>query len=156
LVPGGVTRAVLEEDWPFIQAWARRNGWTVIMDFAGLTLDVRTTHPDGGAILIRATFDGYPAVPPTWDFLDHESFEPTMDAFPAAGPVNGQPSVFHGNRVVCAQWSRRAYGEGAPHLNWGAEAGWRGITEGTHAENVPEMLAVLKRHLTASPGRMRE
>jgi hypothetical protein len=151
-----VTRAVLTEERGGVEAWiARHEGWSVAVDVDALTLEVRTTHPDGGPILILVSFEGYPAVPPTWRFVDAESREESPAAFPAAGPVNGQPSIFHGNRILCAQWSRLAYGEhGGPHGGWGPESGWRDVREGSHADNIAEMLAAMSVHLRASPGRM--
>lgn len=153
-----MTRAVLAEENKAIQAWAARHrGWDVALDLSALRLEARTSHPaDGKPLLIVASFEGYRAVPPTWRFVDPETGETTPHSFPQAGNVGGSgASIFHGNRFICAQWSRLAYGEhNGPHGNWGPETGWLNVREGNHAENVAEMLAVLHLHLLASPGRM--
>ena len=122
-----------------------------------LRLEVRTAHPaDRYPLLIVGTFEGYRAVPPSWHFVDSETGEATPRSFPRAGPVNGQSSIFHESlQIICAQWSRLAYGEhSGPHGNWGPETGWLGVREGNHAENVAEMLSVMRLHLNTSPGRL--
>jgi hypothetical protein len=129
----------------------------VSLDLDALQLEARTKHPaDGEPMLIMATFEGYRAVPPTWRFVDPELVETTPHSFPQPGSVGGSASsIFHDNRIVCAQWSRLAYGEqSGPHGNWGPETGWLNVREGNHAENIAEMLTVLHVHLHASPGRM--
>lgn len=158
LVPAAVTRALLAEDeLPKAEEWARRHGWKLHADPEQLRLEVRTVHPaDGKPVLIVASFDGYKAVPPTWRLIDPESLETTPSSFPRAGPVNGQASIFHeSQRVLCAQWSRLAYGEhSGPHGNWGPETGWLTVRDGNHAETVAEMLSIIRVHLNASPGWM--
>ena len=158
MVPAAVTQAILTEDEvPKAQVWAGRHGWDLQVDVERLRLEVRTSHPaDGDSLLIIGTFEGYRAVPPIWRFVDPETGETTPHSFPRAGPVNGQSSIFHESlRVICAQWSRLAYGEhSGPHGNWGPETGWLSIREGNHAENIAEMLSITRVHLRASPGRM--
>jgi hypothetical protein len=152
-----VTRAILAEEGSAAAAWTTRHkGWAMDLDVDGMRLEARTTHPaDGDPLLVVATFDGYRAVPPTWRFVDPVTGETTPHSFPLPGPVGSESSIFHGSMVICAQWSRLAYGEhNGPHGNWGPETGWLNVREGNHAENVSEMLAVLHVHLTASPGRM--
>lgn len=106
-------------------------------------------------MLLRGDFADYRAMPPIWLFLEPETGEKTRRAWPAAGSVDGQASIFHSNVVICAHFNRAAYSvEGGPHGNWGALTNWLNVREGVHAENVGEMLAVIALHLRASPGRM--
>lgn len=110
-------------------------------------------HPaNGDTVVVEATFEGYPAVPPLWQVSGESG------AAPMGGSIRGQASIFivHGGTlIVCAQWSRLAYGEhGGPHGNWGAASSWREVREGSHADNTAEMLAAINVHLHGSPGWM--
>jgi hypothetical protein len=153
-VPVETSRTILEVEVVGARAWAERRGWSLALG-SGLQLDVRMLHPaDHGPLLLRGEFDGYRALPPTWLFLDPDAGDMTPRAWPAAGPVGGQASIFHSVGVICANFSRRAYTDvGGPHA-WGGLTKWTRVTEGIHAENVGEMLSAVEMHLRYSPGRM--
>jgi hypothetical protein len=154
VVPTDVSRVILETEVTAADAWARRHGWQLEL-LAGLELRVSLTHPsDGGALLLHGDFADYRALPPTWLFLDPETGAVTPHAWPVAGPVNGQASIFHSLGIICANFSRKAYAvESGPH-DWGGLTQWTNVREGIHAETVGEMLAAFDMHLCSSPGRM--
>ena len=154
-VPVDVSRVVLEAEVEVAHAWADRHGWRLEPGPGELVLTVRMLHPaDRGWLLLRGEFVGYRALPPIWWFLDPDTEEPTAHAWPSAGPVDGQASMFHSLGVICANFSRKAYTvEGGPH-DWGGLTNWANVREGIHAENVSEMLAAIATHLRASRGRM--
>jgi hypothetical protein len=154
IVPVDVSRVIVEAEVAAVGAWARRHGWELEL-LTGLELRVRMTHPvDGGPLLLHGDFSGYRALPPTWLFLDPATGAMTPHAWPAPGPINGQPSIFHSAGIICACFSRKAYAmNGGPH-DWGGLTQWTAVREGTHAETVGEMLAAIELHLRYSPGRM--
>ena len=91
--------------------------------------------------LLEGVFDGYRTLPPIWRFLDPRD---GREIGPAAYPQPLGPSVLHGQGLVCAHFSRRAYAEhGGPHGNWNGTAAWQRPVEGTVAMNVSAMLARL-------------
>jgi hypothetical protein len=153
-VPVDVSCVVLGAEVDGAGAWAERHGWELTLG-SGLVLEVRMVHPaDGGRLLLRGDFDGYRALPPSWLFVDPDTAEMTPRAWPSAGAVGGQPSMFHLVGIICANFNRRAYTvENGPH-DWGGLTNWANVREGVHAENVGEMLAAIATHLRYSPGRM--
>ncbi len=158
MVPVEVTLAVLAEELAQAERWAARHGWRLSFDEEHLVLDAHGVHPaDGGTLLLTAEFDGYRALPPAWRFVDPETREATVRATPSRDPVAGKrASVIYGVGVICAHFSRTAYGEyqpGAPHSNWSLLA-WDGVEEGVQAHTVAEMLAVIDDHLRYSQGRL--
>lgn len=155
-VPEQVTLAILENELANCRPWAIRHGWQLRLEPETLTVDATNVHPaDQRAIIARGVFNGYRALPPIWLFVDPESGQMALPAWPSPGPVQGQASIFHSFGVVCAHWSRKAYQElGGPHPNWGALTNWTQVREGVHAENLGEMLAAIDLYLQASPGRM--
>ena len=105
--------------------------------------------------LLVGTFDDYRVEPPTWRFLDpHTGENIGAAAYPLGNWPNG--SIFHGNGLICAAWSRDAYGDrGGPHADWGAATKWQTAGRGyTQADTIPDMLARIYAELQSSPHRM--
>ena len=154
-VPVDVSRFVLESEVEAALPWADRHGWQLEVEPGELVLRVRMLHPaDQGCLLLRGDFVGYRAVPPTWVFVDPDTEDLAPHAWPSAGLVGGQPSMFHSVGVICANFNRKAYNvDGGPH-GWGGLTNWANVREGIHAENLGEMLAAIATHLRCSPGRM--
>jgi hypothetical protein len=75
-------------------------------------------------------------------------------AYPAGVWPNG--SIFHSNGLICATWSRDAYGDrGGPHANWGAATQWQTVApESVQAATIADMLARIYYELQLSPHRM--
>jgi len=121
---------------------------------ASLALSGPPAAPDGGEepYLIIASFDDYPLLPPIWQFVDPKTGRDIgLPGYPR--PVGA--SVFHGNALVCAHWSRKAYQEeGGPHGNWGGVRNWQNPVEGSVALTIPDMLDRLIREVGSSRGRM--
>jgi hypothetical protein len=143
------------DEIPAALAWAERWRHDLVWDEATLTLRLRLTgrRADGEgreAYLIEGVFDDYRLLPPLWEFLDpRDGAAIGPAAYPTPGA--GVSSVLHSNALVCAHWSRRAYGElQGPHGNWGALTNWESVTEGTQAHSIPEMLARLAHEVDAS------
>jgi hypothetical protein len=105
--------------------------------------------------LLRAQFDDYRLLPPTWRFLDPQTGHAIG---PAAYPVGNWPggSVLHSNGLICAPWSRDAYGDrGGPHPDWGEATMWQSVApQHTQANTIPDMLARIHAEVRRSPGRM--
>lgn len=149
-----VTRAVLAAEEPAINVWAARHGWDVDIDHARLGLTARTVHPVAGVpITFHADLAGYPVTPPRWTCRTPEDvLVPAAFPLPGSRPgING--SIFHPNQLICAPWSRLAYGtDGGPHTDWEL-TGWKTVTgDPTQAHTLPDMLSSLAMHLSASPG----
>lgn len=155
LVPRAVSRVALAAEAPAARAWAARKGWDVSINVRELRLTARTKHPiDQGQLILRADFADYRLLPPAWMFLDADGNERTPSAWPSAGAVLGGSSIFHSVGVLCAQFNRLAYHDYAgPHGGWGGAANWLNVSEGTRADTVADMLAVIRLHLQSSPGR---
>lgn len=154
LVPHEVTVAIVEDELAAVTSWCSRWGWSVTVDLDSLTFTFTTVHPtDGRPILLEANVAGYRALPPAWRFLD-EAGASTRSAFPAQGAGPGG-SVFHTQPVICAPWNRLAYQDaGGPHDDWGGATSWLTVSGVTRATTIADMLAVVRVHLSASPGRM--
>jgi hypothetical protein len=163
VVPAQITRAALDAELPSIMSLASRHGWSVDARLDDLTIELRRPHPvDGKEMLLIASLLGYPAVPPTWTFVDPVSRLRTRDAFPMPGQSPAlSGSVFidsNGEGVICAHWNRDAYVSDdhvGPHGDWGDATGWHNAGPGTtRAANIAEMLATVDVHLRQSPGRL--
>jgi hypothetical protein len=155
MVPTAVTQAVIDDVRVPITAWAARCGWDVTLDTAELTLIAVTSHPKIDAtVTFHAELDQFPGIPPAWTCRTPDG-QNIKSAYPAAGVAPGIPSsIFHPNGLICAHWNRFAYqGHGGPHNDWGELADWKTAGPGTaHADTLPDMLALLRLHLTYSPG----
>lgn len=156
-IPIAVTQAVIASELSAITAWAGRNThWSVSADIEALQLTAETLHPVTEAKLrIIADLDGYPGIPPRWQFVDPSTGEPTPQAFPLGGAIPGiSGSIFHGNRVICAPWSRLAYAEfNGPHGDWGPLTNWKSAAPTyTKADTLADMLDQIALHLSVSPG----
>jgi len=156
VVPKRVTQILVESEARIVDSWAQRNGWTVNINLERLEITAEVPHPkDNDPLFLHGDLSGYRAIPPAWRFVD-ESGNVTKAAFPAAGPVNGKSSIFHGNVVICAPFNRLAYKvAGGPHEDWGEWTGWFVVTgDFAKAYTLAEMLSIINVHLQFSPGRM--
>ena len=156
MVPKRVTQILVDSEARIVDRWAQRNGWTVNINLERLEIIAEVPHPkDNDPLFLHGDLSGYRAIPPAWRFVD-ESGNVTKAAFPAAGPVNGKSSIFHGNVVICAPFNRLAYKiAGGPHEDWGEWTGWFVVTgDFAKAYTLAEMLSIINVHLQFSPGRM--
>jgi hypothetical protein len=155
VVPTNVTIAVLQEQFPPARRWGEHHGWMLNLDASALLLDGRGSHPvDGRPVRLLAGVDGYPALPPSWRFVDPATGEPTAATTPNRGSRRGQSSIIYGTGVICAHFSRTAYAEsptGGPHGDWKLSQ-WADIGGGVQAHTLAEMLAVIDDHLHWSTG----
>jgi len=155
MVPTEVTLAVVAEQFPPARDWGERNCWELDLDTSTLALHGSGTHPtDGRPVRLLAGVDGYPALPPSWRFVDPTTGEPTAATTPNRGSRSGQSSIIYGVGVICAHFSRTAFAGGptpAPHTDWQLSQ-WADITGGVQAHTLAEMLAVIDDHLHWSTG----
>jgi hypothetical protein len=161
MIPHAVTIAVIEgeELGPAVE-WAKRKGVELRWDRAALEMRaVLSQRSTGEQYYLMGRFDGYRALPPCWDFRD-VNWESPGDRrnYPAAAtlPGIGGSSLFHTNPVICAHFNRLAYKQiGGPHSDWGGPEQWLQAARGTiRAETMADMIAVIGRDLSYSPGRM--
>lgn len=139
-----VTRKGLQPDW---------NPDTLTFS---LRLQGRGENDSVEDYLLIGTFDDYRVEPPTWRFLDPRTGASIgAAAYPAGSWLNGG-SVFHPNGLICATWSRDAYGDrDGPHADWGAATQWQTVgREHSQADTIPDMLARIYAELKLSPHRM--
>lgn len=155
VVPRDISQVILTTELVEAELWARRHGWRLEVAAPKLVVRAHMPHPaDDKPLLLHGEFDGYRVLPPAWLFLDPDTETPTPHAWPSAGPVGDQASIFHSVGVLCAHFSRKAYtAEHGPH-DWGGLTHWTQVRDGIHAETVAEMLAAIAVHLRYSPGRM--
>ncbi len=155
MVPAAVTQAVIDDAHAAIAAWAARHCWNITIDTGELTLIALTSHPKVEAtVTFHAALDQFPGIPPAWSCRTADD-QNIKSAYPAPGTAPGIPSsIFHPNGLICAHWNRLAYQvHGGPHSDWDDLAGWKTAGPGTaHADTLPDMLALLRLHLTYSPG----
>lgn len=154
MVPAAVTRAVIDDSWAAITAWATRHDWAITLDGDAPTLTAITSHPKTDApVTFCAVLDGFPALPPAWTCLAPNGIS-AKSAYPAPGSVSGvNSSIFHPSGLLCAHWNRHAYHvHGGPHGDWELTL-WKTAGPGTaRAETLPDMLAIIAVHLAVSPG----
>lgn len=154
-----VVLAYLEQEIPAAMAWATEKGltpdWNPDDLSFSLRLQGRGENDTVEDYLLVGTFDDYRVEPPTWRFLDPRTGE---NIGPAAYPAGAWPggSVFHSHGLICAAWSRDAYGDrGGPHANWGAATQWQTVArEYVQADTIADMLARIYAELQVSSGRM--
>jgi hypothetical protein len=101
------------------------------------------------------TFEDYRVVPPTWRFVDPRNGATVGQAAIPAGNIPGG-SVFHTNGIICAPWSRDAYGDrGGPHADWPDATKWQTTApQHSQAKTIADMLARIYAEVQTSPGRM--
>lgn len=154
-----VAREHLRLELPAAAAFAERKGIAFTYDLEALTGTLALSGPaelDGApaeSFLSLVDFHDYRSVPPWWRFVDPRK---RSDIGPAAYPKPGlgQQSVFHGNGLVCAPWSRGAYQEnGGPHNDWNGMTNWEKVTGYTIAVTIGEMIDRLYRDARGSRGR---
>jgi hypothetical protein len=151
-LPERAVRAYLQEpdEMPAALRYAERCGLHPSYDQEQLRLLVPLTgpgspQPDGASpdedYLLEGRFDDYRVLPPVWHFLDPRT---QADVGIAGYPTPIGPSVLHGQGLICAHFSRKAYSEhGGPHANWHGPPAWQWPVEGTQAFTISDMLARL-------------
>jgi hypothetical protein len=163
MLPTATSTAYLETELPGAEAWAEREGLVLTYEPERLALRLRIEGPGEQAperYLLEGRFDDYRVLPPEWLFLHPDSVEEVgAAAFPAQPPTPlGGSSIFlpdsRFGAVICAHFSRRAFGQGAPHSDWDA-GGWESIETGhVMALSVGDMLARIAVEVRLSPHRM--
>lgn len=152
MLPAEVTLAVLAEQFPPAEAWGAANGWSLAIDLERLLIDGRGTHPsDGRPVRLLGGVDSYPTLPPSWRFVDPQTGEATAATTPNRGSRNGASSIIFGVGVICAHFSRTAFGTSGPHTEWQLAA-WAEIGGGVQAHTLAEMFCVIDEHLHWSTG----
>jgi hypothetical protein len=153
--PPNISRALLADELPAAEALAKRMGWEITFNKDLLRVDVQVKHPKTGhLLLLDADLAGYRAVPPAWQFLEPKTREAVKNAWPAAAPVQGKSSIFHG-ALICAPFNRLAFKDlQGPHNDWGGPTAWLDVKGTVFAANLAEMLQVIRLHLSVSPGMM--
>ena len=152
LVPVEVTAAFMEREGEALARCAERWGWAIEIDPDDPVVKLRMSHPTTGTdLLLHIDATGYRAIPPSWRFLD-DSGRVSHSSFPAPGGA----SIFHGGLVICAPWNRLAYKKlGGPHdQDWVGPTNWLNNANVTRAVTLPDMAAIVRVHLQASPGMM--
>jgi len=176
MLPTPVVDAYVEEELPGARSWADREGLELTVLPGRPILRVELTGPpapapdglEGAAreaplerYLLEAGLDDYRALPPEWRFLHPDTEEEIGAAgFPAQpqSPLGGA-SIFlpHSDpygAVICAHFSRRAYGNG-PHPDWGPPTNWENTRPGqVVARTLGDMLVRIALEVSASAGRM--
>jgi len=154
-----VVLAYLEQEIPAAIAWATDKGLDAEWNPSNLTLSLRLEgRGENDTVenyLLVGTFDDYRVEPPTWRFLDPRTGENIgMAAYPAGAWPNG--SIFHTSGLICAAWSRDAYGDReGPHANRGVATQWQTVgREYAQGDTIPDMLARIYAELQLSPHRM--
>jgi hypothetical protein len=154
-----IVLAYLAEEIPAALAWATDKGLQPEWDPDSLTFSLRlrrrSENDSVEDYLLVGMFDDYRVEPPTWRFLDPRTGDNIgAPAYPVGAWPNG--SIFHTQGLICAAWSRDAYGDrGGPHANWGAATQWQTVArEHVQADTIPDMLARIYAELQLSPRRM--
>lgn len=144
---------------PAALAWADHHGLDLRWNRDALSLSLRLTGRSEGKgeepYLLTGQFDDYRVLPPTWRFLDPRNSEHLgAPAYPLGNWPTG--SIFHGNGVICAPWSRDAYAErSGPHIDWTDATLWQTIgSQHAQATTIPDMLARIYAEVQLSPRRM--
>lgn len=155
-----IVLAYLDQEIPAAIAWAKEKGltpeWNPDNLSFSLRLQGRGENDTVENYLLVGTFDDYRVEPPTWRFLDPRTGDNIGPAAYPAGAWQNGGSVFHGNGLICASWSRDAYQDrGGPHADWGAATQWQTVARETaQADTIPDMLARTYAELQLSPRRM--
>jgi hypothetical protein len=165
MLPAEVVAAYVEQELPAARAWADREGLLLSFDpdRPSLRVELEGPGPEGEPperYLLEGILDDYRALPPLWRFLHPDSCEeigaaasPAAPTAPPGGASIFIPNATHG-AVICAHFSRRAYGEGGPHLDWGAPSQWETTREGqVIARTLGDMLHRILIEVAASSGR---
>lgn len=150
MVPREVTVEVVRSELPGLEAWSARHDCSVRMDWASLVLQIVAEDWQ-----LRAILEGYRALPPIWTVEDSGGANIIKSLSQSKGPrPEGISSLFHSSGVICAPFSRLAYGEeGGPHKNWGASTGWLSAGSGkVKATTLGDMAQVIWLHLTCARG----
>ena len=152
-LPAQAAQAVVEAELPAVYSWAARHNWAILWRPDQLQLRAATYHNAVGR-LVEATAgcDSFRALPPVWRFVRPGSDDTGKAYYPAPGPG----SIFHGDGLICAPWSRLAYKEhGGPHDNWSSASSWLNVHDNvTKAHTLADMLAVIHTNICRSPGMM--
>jgi hypothetical protein len=141
----------------------RFHGLEASWDEGTLTVSLRLTgrsETEGHTedYFLAGVFDDYRLLPPAWRFLDPRTGANIgAGAYPLGNWFPPEGSVFHGNGLICAPWSRDAYvAHGGPHHDWNDLTAWEtvGLATQTNALTLADMFARIYAELQRSEGRM--
>lgn len=162
MVPAETTVVIVEHELAGTRAWAKRTG--VDLDWRPDDMELRVIIPRPGtddSFCVVGRFDGYREVPPAWSFADAEGrVTGALGSAPAPQQTPFGACIFikHGTPqipVICAPFNRLAYAaEKGPHADWGGPAQWLNPRSGIFAATIGDMLAVIRRDIVATKGRM--
>lgn len=118
MIPPEVSKATLEDELEQARLHAEDSGWKLeVVEDLKLRGTIQAPERNGNreTFVFEFTFDDYPEKPPLIDVL-HPDLQQrnTSNCFPEGGS-----NYFHEKKRICADWSRRAYGEfEGPHPEW--------------------------------------
>lgn len=124
-----ISKLALDRDLEGATPFAIEQGWQLTRP-ADLVVIASITRPkcdrfDPEEFIFEFNFDQFPSLPPLISAIDPISGDRDV---PRAYP-NGH-SYFHGNNLICAEWSRRAYGQyQGPHGEW-EYSNWKASSNG--------------------------
>jgi len=151
MLPPTASRAAVEAELEAARLWSARHNWTLLWLPDALMLRAATYHvPACRVVEFTAQCGGYRAIPLLWKSVRPGTDETEAQWFPKPGPG----SIFHGNLIICAPWSRLAYSDhDGPHNDWGGPGAWLQVGGASSiARTIPDMLATIDAHLRQSPG----
>ncbi|MCZ6772975.1 MAG: hypothetical protein O7G83_13500 [Proteobacteria bacterium] len=111
-----VTDLVFAEQFGHLSEVADHRGWSINQTAEpGLILVLPTRV--GSCHGLKVVCDGYPGIPPAWQWCNPDS---GVCDLPADVPC-GSGGFFHSSGRICAPWNRRAYQHvdpNGPHCDW--------------------------------------
>lgn len=150
-----VTVAVVEDELPAADAYARRHGWNLTWRKEELAILADGRHPaDQCGLRFHAELSNYRALPPAWSCLQQDQNGNFNRRFPKGATLpGGGNSIFLNEGVICAPFNRLAYKDhSGPHGDWGGPSNWLSVRGNVRATVIAEMLAQILVHLQCSPG----
>jgi hypothetical protein len=161
MLPDRVTAAAFAAELGPAREWAKREQFKLECDLPKMELRVTFSRADSGeCFYLRGRFDGYKALPPTWEWCDANwSNAGEKRLSPDAAQTAHGSSVFldhHGTAIICAPFNRLAYAaHGGPHSNWGELTHWMTVARRVvYAVTIGDMLHSIARDFRYTSGRM--
>jgi hypothetical protein len=155
-----IVLAYLDQEIPAALAWAEEKRLSADWKPDDLSFSLRLQGRGENEIvedyLLVGTFHDYRVEPPTWRFLDPRNGDNIGPAAYPMGAWQNGATILHGNGLICASWSRDAYGDRqGPHADWGAATQWQTVArESSQADTIADMLARIYAELRLSSSRM--
>jgi hypothetical protein len=161
VVPHEIVLGYLDDRFeiPAALVWADYHRLDLRWDRDDLSLSLRLSGRSESdreePYLLTGWFEDYRVLPPAWRFLDPRNGNLIgLPAYPLGNWPTG--SIFHGNGLICAPWSRDAYADrGGPHNDWTDATLWETIgPQHSQATTIPDMLARIHAEVQASVQRI--